>query len=62
MKAGATRQYNAGPAVAHEARTGVVLISNTITPLISHWGSAFITDGLFDEDKRDLLVDSLENS
>ena len=51
FQAGATRQYNAGPAVAHEARTGVVLISNTITPLISHWGSAFITDGMFDEDR-----------
>lgn len=51
FQAGATRQYNAGPATAHEDRTGVILISNTITPLISHWGSAFITDGMFDEDR-----------
>jgi hypothetical protein len=29
----------------------VILISNTITPLISHWGSAFLTDGGFDEDR-----------
>ena len=51
FQAGATRQYNAGPATGHEARTGVILVSNTITPLISHWGSAFITDGMFDEDR-----------
>ena len=51
FQAGATRQYNAGPATAHERRTGAILISNTITPLISHWGSAFITDGMFDEDR-----------
>jgi hypothetical protein len=29
----------------------VILISSTITPLISHWGSAFITDGQFDDDR-----------
>lgn len=51
FQSGATRAYTAGPAVTHDARTGVVLISQTITPLISHWGSAFITDGLFDEDR-----------
>lgn len=51
FQAGATRSYTAGSAVTHDARTGIVLISQTITPLISHWGSAFITDGLFDEDR-----------
>ena len=51
FQAGANRQYTAGPAIAHSDRTGVVLISQTITPLISHWGSAFITDGGFDEDR-----------
>ena len=51
FQAGATRQYNAGPASGHAERTGVILISNSITPLISHWGSAFITDGMFDEDR-----------
>jgi hypothetical protein len=51
FQAGASRNYNAGPATAHSARTGVILLSNTITPLISHWGSAFITDGQFDEDR-----------
>jgi hypothetical protein len=29
----------------------VVLLSNTATPVISHWGSAFLTDGLFDDDR-----------
>ena len=51
FQAGATRQYSAGGADDHSARTGVILISNTITPLISHWGSAFVTDGNFDEDR-----------
>ena len=51
FQAGATRSYTAGPATTHNDRTGVILISQTITPLISHWGSAFITDGMFDEDR-----------
>jgi len=51
FQAGATRQYVAGAAATHLARTGVILISQTITPLISHWGSAFLTDGGFDEDR-----------
>ena len=51
FQAGASRQYTAGPASGHDTRTGVILISNTITPLISHWGSAFITDGNFDDDR-----------
>jgi len=51
FQAGASRTYTAGDAVAHSARTGVVLVSQTTTPLISHWGSAFITDGGFDEDR-----------
>ena len=51
FQAGADRIYNAAAATTHEEDTGVVLISNTITPLISHWGSAFITDGGFDEDR-----------
>jgi hypothetical protein len=50
-QAGATRSYTAGVAAIHVIKTGVVLISSTITPLISHWGSAFLTDGGFDEDR-----------
>jgi len=51
FQAGSNRSYTAGAAATHAARTGVILISQTITPLISHWGSAFITDGGFDEDR-----------
>ena len=51
FQAGATRSYTASAATTHNDRTGVVLISQTITPLISHWGSAFITDGMFDDDR-----------
>jgi len=51
FQAGAARTYTAGPAAVHAASVGVVLVSNTTTPLISHWGSAFITDGGFDEDR-----------
>jgi hypothetical protein len=51
FQAGATRAYAAGNAASHSNKTGVILISQTITPLISHWGSAFITDGGFDEDR-----------
>ena len=51
FQSGAERTYSAGAAAAHVDKTGVVLISNTITPLISHWGSAFLTDGGFDEDR-----------
>ena len=51
FQGGATRSYTAGSAGIHAAGTGVILISQTITPLISHWGSAFITDGGFDEDR-----------
>ncbi len=50
-QAGAARSYTAAAATTHDARTGVILISQTITPLISHWGSAFLTDGGFDEDR-----------
>ena len=51
FQAGAERTYSAGAAAVHSKGTGAVLISQTITPLISHWGSAFITDGGFDEDR-----------
>ena len=51
FQAGANRSYTAGPAAIHSLGTGVILASNTTTPLISHWGSAFLTDGRFDEDR-----------
>jgi hypothetical protein len=47
------RTFNAGPAVPHYANsgTGVLLYGQTAAPNISHWGSAFIQDGGFDEDR-----------
>jgi hypothetical protein len=35
----------------HAAGAGVELMSVTCSPTISHWGSALLTDGLFDEDR-----------
>lgn len=49
--AGSTRNFTAGPAAAYSANAGVVLVSNTITPIISHWGSAFLLDGQFTTDR-----------
>ncbi len=49
--AGAQRTFSSGAAAAHAERAGVVLVSNTITPIISHWGSAFMIDGQFDSDR-----------
>jgi len=48
---GAQRTFRAGSAATHEYNTGVILVSNTISPIISHWGSAMLTDGRFDEDR-----------
>lgn len=48
---GSQRTFLAGSAATHEFNTGVVLVSNTISPIISHWGSAMLTDGRFDEDR-----------
>ena len=48
---GSQRTYTAGSAIAHSKGSGVVLLSTTATPQINHWGSAFLTDGGFDEDR-----------
>ena len=48
---GSQRSYTAGAASTHTENTGVVFLSNTATPQINHWGSAFLTDGLFDSDR-----------
>jgi len=49
--AGQNRSFTAGTAASHSAGAGVILVSNTASPTISHWGSALITDGSFDEDR-----------
>lgn len=48
---GAQRTFRAAAATTHEYNTGVILVSNTISPIISHWGSAMLTDGNFDSDR-----------
>lgn len=49
--AGQNRTYTAGLAAAHTAGVGVILLDVTCSPTISHWGSAILTDGMFDEDR-----------
>jgi len=49
--AGANRTYTAGVATTHSNNTGVILLSCTTSPIISHWGSAYLIDGNFDEDR-----------
>ena len=51
FSAGSQRNFTAGVAASHQARAGVILVSNTVTPIISHWGSAYMIDGLFDSDR-----------
>ena len=48
---GSTRSFTAGPTATHLPNTGVILVSNTASPTLSHWGSALICDGLFDSDR-----------
>ena len=49
--AGQNRTFTAGTSAAHAANAGVMLVSCTTSPTISHWGSALLTDGLFDTDR-----------
>jgi hypothetical protein len=49
--AGSTRSFTAGAAATHAVNSGVILVKQTATPSISHWGSAFLTDGGFDQDR-----------
>ena len=48
---GSQRNFTGSAATTHAAGSGVILVSNTITPNISHWGSAFMIDGQFDSDR-----------
>lgn len=48
---GASRSFTSSAAASHTDNTGVILISNTCTPLVNHWGSSVIMDGNFDGDE-----------
>jgi len=48
---GGTQSFTAGTADIHSVGTGVLLISNYASPTLSHWGSALLCDGMFDNDR-----------
>lgn len=48
---GASRSFTGGAKTSHADNSGVILISNTCTPLVNHWGSSVIMDGTFDGDE-----------
>jgi hypothetical protein len=48
---GTNRTFTAGAAATHAVNTGIIIVSNTCSPTLSHWGSAVICDGLFDQDR-----------
>ena len=48
---GASRGFTAAAAATHAIGTGIILASNTASPTLSHWGSALIADGGFDDDR-----------
>jgi len=43
--------FSAGSAATHALGTSVNLVSCTCTPSLTHWGSAFLMDGGFDQDR-----------
>jgi hypothetical protein len=51
---GSVRTFTAGPAQEHfyvNGNTSVILLSNTASPILSHWGSSYIMDGGFNIDR-----------
>ena len=51
FNAGSQRTYTGGTAAVHAVGTGVNLVSVLSSPLVSHWGSAYMIDGQFDQDR-----------
>ena len=48
---GGYRTFQAQSAAAHTPTTGVLLVNGSCSPIVSHWGAAFIEDGGFDSDR-----------
>ena len=48
---GTVRSFTAAAAAVHSSNVGVILVSNTASPTLSHWGSAVIMDGGVDTDR-----------
>lgn len=49
--AGSTNTLSAAAAATHTIGTGLLLVSNTCSPTLSHWGSALVMDGGYDQDR-----------
>jgi hypothetical protein len=49
--AGQNRTFSGSGTFPHTSGTGVIVVGQTASPVISHWGSAFLTDGGFDNDR-----------
>lgn len=48
---GSLNTLSAGPKTTHSSNTGILEISNTCSPTLSHWGSSLIMDGGFETDR-----------
>ena len=58
---GTTSTFSAGPKVPHSTNTGILEISNTCSPTLSHWGSSLIMDGGFERDRGFLFTHKESN-
>jgi len=51
---GSNKTFSGGAAATHAVGNGynaVILVSCTTSPIVNHWGSSYITDGRFDNDR-----------
>ena len=48
---GGIQNFTAGSSSTHAVGAGVILVSQTAVPTISHWGYAYLSDGGFDQDR-----------
>lgn len=45
------KTFTASSATSHADKSTVLLVSITVTPSLTHWGSSFLMDGSFDNDR-----------
>jgi hypothetical protein len=48
---GGYRTFTAGAPAIHTANSGIILVLPSASPIVSHWGAAFVQDGGFDTDR-----------
>ena len=48
---GGYRTFTAGAPAIHGVGTGIILVLPSASPVVSHWGAAFVQDGGFDTDR-----------